>query len=133
MDNIVRILHVDDEKILLKLIKSYLEYVSTKIEVISVTEPFEALQILNKQQYDAIISDYQMPGLNGIELLNFIREKGITTPFILLTAEEQFSQSVFAEHYYVKKSEEFLELCNTLIKAIESAIGRVVEKKYFAR
>jgi PAS domain S-box-containing protein len=44
-----------------------------------------ALDMLSTQKYDAIVSDYQMPGMNGIEFLKALRESNDNIPFILFT------------------------------------------------
>ena len=45
----------------------------------------EALELFNRQGADLIISDIQMPNMNGLELLRTIRERGQNVPFIILT------------------------------------------------
>lgn len=45
-----------------------------------------ALELIESSQPDLIISDYQMPGLNGMELLRFTRDLSLTTPIIWVTA-----------------------------------------------
>jgi PAS domain S-box-containing protein len=46
-----------------------------------------ALDVLSTQKYDAIVSDYQMPEMNGIEFLKLLREGNDNTPFILFTGK----------------------------------------------
>lgn len=48
----------------------------------------EALGMLSRYPVDVIISDYDMPGMNGIELLAALRSRGDLTPFILFTGTE---------------------------------------------
>lgn len=55
-----------------------------------------ALEILNKVQFDVIILDWKMPKLSGLEVCRQIREKGNTTPVLLLTALTQVSNKVIA-------------------------------------
>lgn len=66
------------------------------INVDSVTSPEEALARLQTGSYDCIVSDYQMPRLNGIELAKKIRELS-DIPFILYTgrASEEVVETAF--------------------------------------
>jgi len=80
----LRILCIDDEPDLLDICKVYLEE-SGKFTVDTATSASEGMQMLEKTQYDVIISDYEMPGMDGITLLKTLRGKGNPLPFILFT------------------------------------------------
>ena len=80
----IRILYVDDEENLLDISKLFLER-SGQFNVDTVTSAPAALALLNSKNYDAIISDYQMPEMDGIEFLKKVRTSGNTIPFILFT------------------------------------------------
>jgi len=82
--NKISILYVDDEQDLLTLGKIFLER-SGEFRVDTMTSAQEALNSPDIQSYDVIISDYQMPGMNGIAFLKAIREQVGTLPFILFT------------------------------------------------
>ena len=72
--SIIKILHVDDEVGFLKTAKSLLEmHGNLKIDYVSSVE--EAWKKLKKNRFDAIISDYQMPGKDGLELLKKVERK----------------------------------------------------------
>lgn len=47
---------------------------------------FEALEVLEKESFDLILMDINMPRMNGYETTRLIREKGITIPVVALTA-----------------------------------------------
>jgi len=79
-----RILYVDDEPGLLEIGKIFLER-SGQFSIDIITSASDALTLLNSGSYDAIISDYQMPGMDGIEFLKKVRSAGNTIPFILFT------------------------------------------------
>lgn len=82
----VRILLVDDEPALLDIISIFLK----KIEgftIECVTSGQEALDKLHATDYDVIVSDYMMPGMNGIDLLKTLRAEGNHTPFIIFTGK----------------------------------------------
>ncbi len=78
------ILYVDDEPSLLETGKIFLER-SGKFSVDIVTSAPAAITLLNTKNYDAIIADYQMPCMDGIEFLKRIRSSGNIIPFILFT------------------------------------------------
>ncbi|NMB79759.1 MAG: PAS domain S-box protein, partial [Methanomicrobiales archaeon] len=80
----ISVLYVDDEPGLLEIGKHFLERSGSMI-VDTVPSVAEALQYLEAQKYDAIISDYEMPGMDGIGFLQYIRETRPDLPFILFT------------------------------------------------
>ncbi|MFA6364164.1 PAS domain S-box protein [Methanoregula sp.] len=80
----IRVLYIDDESNLLEICKLFLEQ-SGQICVDTLTMATEAQERLKTSTYDAIISDYQMPVMDGISLLKTLRSRGDSTPFILFT------------------------------------------------
>ncbi|MHA1911502.1 MAG: PAS domain S-box protein [Candidatus Kariarchaeaceae archaeon] len=78
-------LYVDDNEDLLEISKAFLEKINEKLEIITANSVGEALEIMESQKLDGIISDYQMYPTNGLEFLKMIREKGNTIPFIIFT------------------------------------------------
>ncbi|WP_321507558.1 PAS domain S-box protein [uncultured Methanoregula sp.] len=120
-----RILYVDDESGLLEIAKLFLED-DGQISVDTQTSAKTALPLILKENYDAVISDYQMPGMNGIELLKRVRASGSSIPFILFTGrgrEEIVIQALNegADFYLQKGGEpvsQFAELSNKIQYAI---------------
>jgi CheY-like chemotaxis protein len=82
--NFMKVLLVDDDPLFLELSKTFLE-VFHGITSDNVNSAREALTKLEKNSYDAIISDYDMPFIDGITFLRTIRNKKISIPFILFT------------------------------------------------
>jgi len=80
----IRVLYVDDEKYLLELTKEFLE-LSGELLVDTSASVKEAEEKLLRSDYDAIISDYQMPEMSGIEFLKRLRSRNVLIPFILFT------------------------------------------------
>jgi PAS domain S-box-containing protein len=80
------VLYVDDEADLLELVKLFLES-TEEFQIDTASSARAALELIERKQYDAIISDYQMPEINGIELLKIIRARSIDLPFILFTGK----------------------------------------------
>lgn len=56
------------------------------IEIISVSNGIESLKLCMEGKVDAVLSDINMPGHTGLEVLHKIRCQGIETPYIVLTA-----------------------------------------------
>jgi PAS domain S-box-containing protein len=82
----ISLLYVDDEPDLLDLCKLFLEK-EGDFTVATVTSAREGLQILTEGMTDAIVSDYQMPGMDGIEFLKVVRKEFKEIPFILFTGK----------------------------------------------
>lgn len=80
----MRVLLVDDDPLFLELSQTFLE-VFHNISSDTVNSAGEALQKLEKDSYDVVISDYDMPLMDGITFLRTIRDKSINIPFILFT------------------------------------------------
>jgi len=86
MEDPIRVLYVDDESALLELCKIYLER-SGDFMVTTVPGAPEAIRILELEKFDAIVSDYQMPEMDGIEFLKVVRGRRDKTPFIIFTGK----------------------------------------------
>lgn len=84
----MRVLLVDDDPLFLELSKTFLEVFHNIISD-TVDSAREALQSLEKNSYDVVISDYDMPYMDGITFLKTIRDKRINIPFILFTGVDK--------------------------------------------
>ena len=80
----ISVLYVDDEPDLLELATLFLTQ-SGDIEIHSVTSAPEALALLRDRKFDAVVADYQMPDMDGIEFLKTVRASFGDIPFILFT------------------------------------------------
>jgi PAS domain S-box-containing protein len=81
---LLSVLLIDDEPALLEVLKLFSER-SREMSVHTTQSAAEALKLLPKKSFDAIIVDYDMPELNGIEFLKILRAEGDTTPVIIFT------------------------------------------------
>ncbi len=93
----ISVLHVDDESDFLLMAAQMLNSFDPYLQIDFVSSPREALEKLEKEEYDCIISDYKMPEMSGIELAIRIREKS-NVPFILYTGQgsEEVAEAAFA-------------------------------------
>jgi PAS domain S-box-containing protein len=81
---LIRVLHVDDDRALLELVKHFLEQ-SGDLTIDTAISGAMAGKMLHEHPYDAIISDYDMPGCKGIDLLRHIRRNDPRTPFLFFS------------------------------------------------
>ncbi len=88
---------VDDDADQLEITQTYLEDADPSLIITGVTTPKETLELLDEQRFDCIVSDYMMPGMNGIELAGKIR-KTSDIPFIIYTGQgsEEVAEAAFA-------------------------------------
>jgi len=83
------ILIVEDSSTTRSLITSTLEELEN-LEFVEASSGFEALKVLPKRRFDLIITDINMPDINGLELINFVRSHPThrDTPLIIVTTEK---------------------------------------------
>jgi DNA-binding response OmpR family regulator len=117
----MRMLLVEDEKGVANFIKKGLEEEYYTIDHAKDAE--EALLFFDGNNYDLIILDVMMPGMNGFELCKKIRKRGIQTPVLMLTARDAVKDKVQgldsgADDYLTKpfSFEEFLARVRALLR-----------------
>lgn len=87
-DNIC-ILHVDDDPNFLDVAAELLKRENERFTVEIATNPEEGLAMVSDRPPDCIISDYDMPNMNGVEFLKRVRENRPKLPFILFTSKRR--------------------------------------------
>ncbi|MFB6253055.1 MAG: response regulator, partial [Halobacteriaceae archaeon] len=95
----IRVLHIDDEPDFASMVATFLEREHEALTVETATNASEGLDKLAETEIDCVVSDYDMPGANGIELLEIVRENYPDLPFILFTgkgSEEVASDAIVA-------------------------------------
>ena len=88
----MRLLLAEDDP---RLLKSLIHiFKSNKFAVDGVDNGEDALAYAQSGEYDGLVLDIMMPGLDGIEVLKRLRQEGVTTPALFLTARTEVSQRI---------------------------------------
>ncbi len=119
----MEILIVDDEPDFLFLTKKFIEDQNKDFNVHTVESAKKALQLLEEHKFDIIISDYQMPKIDGLSFLQTLREeKNLDIPFIIFTgkgAEEVAIQALnLKANRYIQKGGDIKTQYGLLVDAI---------------
>ena len=121
----LRILFVDDEPTLLDVGKILLEQ-SGNFSVTTVESAFAALELLKNEQFDAIVSDFMMPEMDGIQFLVEVRTRFGSIPFILFTGKGEKDEVIQALNngadFYLQKGDDselqFVDLSHKIHQAV---------------
>jgi PAS domain S-box-containing protein len=124
MSEPLRVLCVDDDPQAVDVTESYLERELDQVTVLRAVDGDDALSTLDAEPVDCVVSDHDMPGTTGLELLRTVRARHPELPFVLFTgkgSEEVASDAVSAGVTdYIQKagSEKFELLANRIADAI---------------
>jgi PAS domain S-box-containing protein len=95
----IHVLHVDDDEAYSHLVQRWFERTHDDMVVTVEIDPTRALSRLRHgSPIDAVVSDYRMPEMTGVELLERVRERRPNLPFVMLTGEGSESIAVEAIH-----------------------------------
>jgi len=118
----MRILIVDDERQLALSLKDYFEPDGIEAEI--ALDGLSAKQKLEDAPYDALVSDLRMPGIDGMELLRWVKEEGPDIPVIVMSAHGEIRDAVEAmkigAYDYLVKPFDPDELLIRIKKAVEN-------------
>lgn len=125
MSRDIVVLHVDDDPDFAETAATFLEKQNDRLRVETVSCPENGLDLFSDTEYHCVVSDYDMPRMDGIAFLRRIREQGSDVPFILFTgkgSEEVAAEAVSAgaTGYLQKKSgtEQYDLLANRIVNAV---------------
>lgn len=124
----IRVLVVDDQMTMRSLVRSSLGEIGFK-QVEEATDGQEALKMLPEKQPHLVISDFNMPNMDGLELLRIIRSDMRTrkTAFIMLTGRADADLVKRAMQFGVNNYIAKPFTTETLKKKIEAVFGALVE------
>lgn len=124
----MNLLIADDENLELKVLeKTVKKHFVDELEIFASSNGRKASQICDEVKPDIALLDIEMPGMNGIELAKYIKEKYADCIIIFITAYDRFDYAIEAMHikafdYLLKpwKEERLCELINTSIENVRS-------------
>ncbi|SFG81161.1 PAS domain S-box-containing protein [Halopelagius inordinatus] len=137
----VTVLHVDDEPRLSSLVATYLEReaADVKLTVEATERPQEALSRVEDESssVDCIVSDYEMPEMDGLSFLRAVRTVRPDLPFILYTGKgsEEVARDAFrvgATDYMQKDAgtDQYAVLANRVLNAVSRYRAQVESRRY---
>jgi DNA-binding response OmpR family regulator len=106
--NIVRILLVEDDQLLGEGIKLALDREGYQTDWLK--NGLQAKQALETEEFELVILDITLPGINGIDILRSVRKSGLITPILMLTARDSIEDRITgldtgADDYLIKPFE----------------------------
>ncbi|MHC1610533.1 MAG: HEAT repeat domain-containing protein [Candidatus Methanospirareceae archaeon] len=122
----IRILHVEDERGAREITRFFLERKGYNIKITPVLSAEQGLEKLEEEDFDVVVSDYKMPGMNGLEFLEELRKRGNDVPFIIFTGKGEERVAVEAlnkgANRYIKKEGNPNLLFDTLGRYIQEIV-----------
>ncbi|KXB05391.1 hypothetical protein AKJ50_01055 [candidate division MSBL1 archaeon SCGC-AAA382A13] len=130
----MEVLMVDDEPGLLEQAKSFLEKENERLKIRISTSAKKALKLLEREECDCVVSDYQMPEMNGLDFLETVRGKrNSDIPFIMFTGKSREEVAIkalnFGANRYIRKGGSPKSQYGVLADAIIQEVKRVKSKQ----
>jgi len=122
-----RILIVEDSPTMRALLVSALEDLDAPVKIVEVESGFEALRVLPRERFDLILTDINMPDINGLELVSFVKNEDQyrSIPLIIVSTEgserdREKGMSLGADAYVIKpfRPEDLRELAKDLLSRV---------------
>ena len=115
-----RVLVVDDNPALLDLLSEHLQ--GSCYEVLTASDGSDAIRELEREAVDVVLSDIQMPAVNGLDLLRYVKEHHPQIEFILMTGYASIETAVTAVNLgarsYIRKPFKLTEVDDAIAVAI---------------
>ncbi|WP_144903637.1 PAS domain-containing response regulator [Halobellus captivus] len=123
----ITVLHVDDDPDFAELAATFLQRESSSFRVLTATAVEGGWSVLRDREVDCVVSDYDMPGKNGLDFLATVREEYPELPFVLFTgkgSEEIASEAISAGVTEYLQKETGTDQYTVLANRIEQAVKR---------
>jgi DNA-binding response OmpR family regulator len=121
------VLVIDDQKPMLEVIRLFLERFGN-MNVKAALSAKEALEILMSSSFDAMVVDYDLPEINGIDFLKMLRARGDTTPVIIFTGVGREYAAIQALNngadFFLKKGDDAQSQLLEMVHMIRQAVDR---------
>ncbi|GGM62266.1 PAS domain S-box-containing protein [Halarchaeum rubridurum] len=136
----IRVLYVDDDRAFAELAATHLTRHDERFAVTIETAPEEARERVREepQHFDCVVSDYEMPSLDGLALLDAVRDVAPNLPFVLFTgmgseeiASEAISRGV-TDYLQKGGTEQYAVLANRVRDAAATSRMRRQQRRYLA-
>ncbi len=90
----MKVLVIEDDRTVGQFVQRGLEEQMATVELVA--EGQEGLDRASQKAYDVIVLDLRLPGMSGVEVLRTLRDRGVTTPVLVLTAQDSVESKVQA-------------------------------------
>ena len=132
----IKILHVDDNEDERYLASMQLRKIEKNVQIDWASSGREALKRIGSERFDCILCDFQMPGMDGLQVLHALRENEVEVPFIFLTGQgnEELAAEALragADDYFTKEIgfAHYDRLMNSILRVVESKSMREERKR----
>jgi len=116
-----KLLIVDDSADTLRVFKEICEISLENLQVIARQSAQDALELLEHEKVDLILTDIEMPEMSGVELIKHVQEKYPTLPIIVITAYQEYDnvlEEVDVDAVFYKPIIDFDLVSNTIEKLL---------------
>ncbi|MFO1500697.1 MAG: response regulator [Verrucomicrobiota bacterium] len=117
-----RILFVDDDPVLLQFYTAFMQSEKDRWEITTLDQAVKALDLLAHEHFDVLVSDFRMPGIDGLQFMREVSQKFPRAARFTISGiqdREQLAQCLGATHQFLPKPFDF--------KQFKAALGRVGE------
>jgi DNA-binding NtrC family response regulator len=128
----IKVLVVDDEPDFLELCREFLGR-EEGIDMACVSSPAKALEMLASEEYQVVVSDHNLPGMDGLQFMGAVRSLR-KMPFILITGHGREGLAIDAlrsgADFYMEKAgspKGMFELLLRAIRTVNSSVAKVSE------